>query len=103
MLSQGDVIGGIIGTDIVRYDIYGKDVLIANKMESNGTIGRIMVSAKTKELLENKFPQYYLFEHSKNVFIKTINENIDGFFISERVEDEEQDSQEDEKEDESNL
>ena len=33
---KGDIIGGVIGTDIVRYDIYGPDVLIANKMESNG-------------------------------------------------------------------
>lgn len=37
---KGDVIGGIIGTDVVRYDIYGKDVLIANKMESNGIVGK---------------------------------------------------------------
>jgi class 3 adenylate cyclase len=28
------IIGGIIGTDVVRYDVYGKDVVIANKMES---------------------------------------------------------------------
>jgi len=33
---QGKIIGGVIGTDIVRYDIYGKDVVIANKMESSG-------------------------------------------------------------------
>lgn len=37
----GSIIGGIIGTDIVRYDIYGDDVLIANKMESSGTKGKI--------------------------------------------------------------
>lgn len=30
-----------MGTDIVRYDIYGKDVLIANKMESNGKLDKI--------------------------------------------------------------
>ena len=35
------MIGGIIGTDIVRYDIYGQDVSIANKMESSGTEGRV--------------------------------------------------------------
>ena len=36
MYLKGKVIGGIIGTNIVRYDIYGPDVMIANKMESNG-------------------------------------------------------------------
>ena len=30
------MIGGVIGTDIVRYDIYGRDVVIANKLESSG-------------------------------------------------------------------
>lgn len=35
-VHTGSILGGIIGTKIVRYDIYGKDVLIANKMESTG-------------------------------------------------------------------
>jgi class 3 adenylate cyclase len=35
-VHTGKIIGGVIGTDIVRYDIYGKDVVIANKMESTG-------------------------------------------------------------------
>ncbi len=35
-IHTGSFIGGVIGTDIVRYDIYGKDVVIANKMESTG-------------------------------------------------------------------
>ena len=51
-IHTGFVYGGIIGTDIVRYDIYGKDVTIANKMESNGEEGNIMISETTKEMLE---------------------------------------------------
>lgn len=35
-VHTGKIIGGVIGTDIVRYDIYGEDVAIANKMESKG-------------------------------------------------------------------
>lgn len=38
-IHTGSVLGGVMGTDIVRYDIYGPDVLIANKMESNGMRG----------------------------------------------------------------
>lgn len=38
---KGRVIGGVLGTDIVRYDIYGADVMISNKMESNGEKGKI--------------------------------------------------------------
>lgn len=29
-IHTGTVIGGITGTDIVRYDLYGTDVMIAN-------------------------------------------------------------------------
>ena len=51
-IHTGDVIGGVVGTSIVRYDIYGPDVLIANKMESGGEPGRINVSEVTKSFLE---------------------------------------------------
>lgn len=51
-VHTGTVFGAIIGTDVIRYDIFGNDVLIANKMESNGITGSIVVSESTKELLE---------------------------------------------------
>ena len=51
-IHTGDVIGGVVGTSIVRYDIYGPDVLIANKMESAGEPGKINVSDVTKTYLE---------------------------------------------------
>lgn len=47
----GDIIGGVIGKSVVRYDIYGKDVLLANKMESNGERGRILLSEPLKNVL----------------------------------------------------
>ena len=37
-IHTGVVIGGIIGTEVVRYDIYGADNMIANDMESNGMV-----------------------------------------------------------------
>ena len=40
-IHTGKIIGGVLGTDIVRYDIYGGDVVIANKMESNGMKGKV--------------------------------------------------------------
>lgn len=51
-VHTGKIIGGIIGTDIIRYDIYGINVLIANKMESNGERGAVTISESTKELIE---------------------------------------------------
>jgi class 3 adenylate cyclase len=32
-IHTGTIIGGIVGTEIVRYDIYGSDVVVANKFE----------------------------------------------------------------------
>lgn len=43
-IHKGDIIAGITGSTIVRYDIYGPDVYIANKMESYGLPGRIHIS-----------------------------------------------------------
>lgn len=60
-IHTGEVIGGITGTKIVRYDIYGPDALIANKMESNGEEGKITLSESTKTLLDEFSPGKYMF------------------------------------------
>ena len=46
-IYKGSIIGGVVGTGVVRYDIYGPDVVIANKMESNGQKSRVMISEVT--------------------------------------------------------
>lgn len=51
-IHTGTIIGGIIGTEIVRYDIYGPDVMIANKFEEEGKTGFIHISEATKEILD---------------------------------------------------
>ncbi len=51
-IHTGKIVGGIIGTKVVRYDIFGQDVLIANKMESNGKQGCVCVSEATVALLK---------------------------------------------------
>ena len=83
-VHTGDIIGGIIGTDIVRYDIYGRDVLIANKMESNGVEGNIMVSEVTKRLLEKDENLQFKFEKVKDVECKVMPEPISGYLISRK-------------------
>jgi class 3 adenylate cyclase len=40
-----------MGTGIIRYDIYGPNVVIANKMESSGEPGRILISEDTQKIL----------------------------------------------------
>ena len=68
-IHTGRVIGGVMGTDIVRYDVYGGDVVIANKMESNGENGKIQVSEETKTLLQKLDVQDYYFDFNKEIDI----------------------------------
>ncbi|CAG9325164.1 unnamed protein product [Blepharisma stoltei] len=80
-IHTGNIIGGITGTNIVRYDIYGKDVLIANQIESNGLAGRVSVSEATKNLIENYSPGLFGFSSYKAIDISSIKTKIQTFLI----------------------
>ena len=80
----GQVIAGITGTNIVRYDIYGPDVLMANKMESGGMAGRINVSDAAMEVIQRYRPGKYEFELNKEIYAKVINQRRNCYFIRER-------------------
>jgi magnesium-transporting ATPase (P-type)/class 3 adenylate cyclase len=47
-LHTGDIVGGVIGSKTLRYDVWGTDVLVANKMESEGIPGGLLVSHETR-------------------------------------------------------
>ena len=79
-IHTGTVIAGIIGSSVVRYDIFGSDVLIANKMESLGSPGRINISEETKKLLESKDLPFNL-TFNKKVNIETANREITCYLI----------------------
>lgn len=38
-VHSGSIIGGVMGSAKWQYDIWSKDVIIANKMESTGMVG----------------------------------------------------------------
>ncbi|CAD8196619.1 unnamed protein product [Paramecium pentaurelia] len=80
-IHTGSVFGGVMGTDIVRYDIYGPDVLIANKMESNGVKGFVHVSQETKSYLEQDYDDLFNFELHTTIDLKTIKRQIEGFLV----------------------
>jgi len=80
-IHTGKVIAGITGAKIVRYDIYGPDVLIANKMESNGCKGRVHVSDITKSMLEQAAPNAFAYEFNKEMELKSISATRKGYFV----------------------
>jgi class 3 adenylate cyclase len=43
-IHTGNIIAGMIGTKLVKYDIFGENVLIASKMRLNGQSGSVCVS-----------------------------------------------------------
>jgi class 3 adenylate cyclase len=50
-IHTGRVVAGIIGSKVVRYDIFGDGVLIANKMETHGIPGKVCISEETRKIL----------------------------------------------------
>ncbi|CAK92348.1 unnamed protein product (macronuclear) [Paramecium tetraurelia] len=80
-IHTGKIIGGVLGTDIVRYDIYGPDVLIANKMESKSERGQVQVSETTKKTLELCYPEEFQYQSHCMVKIPSIDRNTEGHFI----------------------
>ncbi|CAD8108584.1 unnamed protein product [Paramecium primaurelia] len=81
-IHTGSIIGGVLGTEIVRYDIYGPDVLVANKMESKGEKGKLQVSSSTKEILEQHYSEEFKFTFHTTVDIPSIDRSTDGFFVN---------------------
>jgi class 3 adenylate cyclase len=81
-LHTGTLIAGITGTNIVRYDIYGGDNDIANKMESGGAAGKINVSEDTMRLLEETTPGRFAFAFNKVITHEPTNRSIPSFFVS---------------------
>ncbi|CAD8065619.1 unnamed protein product [Paramecium sonneborni] len=79
-VHTGRVLGGVVGTDVVRYDIYGEDVTIANLMESSGQEGKILVSEITKNLVESEY-EGFQFDYAKDVYLPSKNINISTYFV----------------------
>ncbi|KAL4445014.1 hypothetical protein ABPG74_018742 [Tetrahymena malaccensis] len=80
-IHTGSIIGGVVGTGVVRYDIYGPDVVIANKMESNGESGRVMISEATYNLVHESSTGVYEFEREQEVQISSSKKSVKAYFV----------------------
>ncbi|MEJ7766874.1 MAG: adenylate/guanylate cyclase domain-containing protein [Chitinophagaceae bacterium] len=54
-LHVGPVVAGVVGKKKYAYDIWGSAVNIASRMESNGTPGKVNISANTYDLIKARF------------------------------------------------
>jgi class 3 adenylate cyclase/predicted metal-dependent HD superfamily phosphohydrolase len=55
-INSGSVIAGIIGKTRFIYDIFGHDVNVASRVESNGYEMKVTISASTQKLLKHQYP-----------------------------------------------
>jgi class 3 adenylate cyclase len=80
-IHTGEVIAGITGTNVVRYDIYGPDVLMANKMESGGIDGRINVSEVSRAIIDKAKPGENEWEFNATIIAKGVNRQSESYFL----------------------
>jgi adenylate cyclase len=66
----------VVGQKKYAYDIWGSTVNIASRMESNGTPGRINISANTYEIIKNRFEC----SHRGKIYAKNLGE-LDMYFV----------------------
>ncbi|OMJ75568.1 hypothetical protein SteCoe_25265 [Stentor coeruleus] len=80
-IHTGNVIAGITGLNIVRYDIYGPDVEIANKMESRGAPGKINISEDTRNLLTKADPMRFEYIHNTSIEHSPTKRTLNSYFL----------------------
>ena len=72
----GPVVAGVVGKKKYAYDIWGSTVNIASRMESNGTPGRVNISAHTYEIIKDRFEC----SHRGKIYAKNLGE-LDMYFV----------------------
>jgi class 3 adenylate cyclase/tetratricopeptide (TPR) repeat protein len=75
-VHTGPVVAGVVGRKKYAYDIWGNTVNIASRMESNGEVGKVNISAATYELVRDE----YNCDYRGKIYAKNIGE-IDMYFI----------------------
>ncbi len=79
-VHTGPITAGVVGRKKYAYDIWGSAVNIASRMESNGEVGKVNISAATYDLVKDKFNCV----HRGKISAKNIGE-IDMYFVEARV------------------
>ena len=54
-IHTGSVLCGVMGTKRFKFDVWSKDVTVANQIEACGTPGRVLISAATKHFLSSAY------------------------------------------------
>jgi class 3 adenylate cyclase len=77
-IHVGPIVAGVVGRKKYAYDIWGSTVNIASRMESNGEVGQINISAETYHLIK----EFYNCTYRGKIYAKNIGD-IDMYFVSD--------------------
>uniref|UniRef100_A0A8B9K985 adenylate cyclase n=1 Tax=Astyanax mexicanus TaxID=7994 RepID=A0A8B9K985_ASTMX len=84
-MAHGSVVAGVIGAKKPQYDIWGKTVNLASRMDSTGISGKIQVPEETFTILTERG---FAFEYRGEIYVKGISEQegkIRTHFLMGRV------------------
>ncbi|XP_023671366.2 adenylate cyclase type 8 isoform X2 [Paramormyrops kingsleyae] len=70
-IAHGSVVAGVIGAKKPQYDIWGKTVNLASRMDSTGVSGKIQVPEETFLILKERG---FAFEYRGEIYVKGISE-----------------------------
>ncbi|XP_034743273.1 adenylate cyclase type 8 [Etheostoma cragini] len=70
-MAHGSVVAGVIGAKKPQYDIWGKTVNLASRMDSTGISGKIQVPEDTYLILKERG---FAFEYRGEIYVKGISE-----------------------------
>ncbi|KAH9631463.1 hypothetical protein HF086_004624 [Spodoptera exigua] len=82
-VHSGKILSGLIGIRKWQFDVWSKDVTIANKMESTGKAGKVHVTKQTLELLLDYAREYIIepnFESQNDPFI--VKNKLETYLLS---------------------
>jgi class 3 adenylate cyclase len=75
-IHTGPIVAGVVGKNKYAYDIWGRTVNIASRMESNGEAGQINISSATFDLVKDVF----LCTYRGKINAKNVGD-IDMYFV----------------------
>ncbi|CAO1336896.1 unnamed protein product [Diamesa serratosioi] len=82
-IHTGAILAGILGQRQWQYDVYSKDVELANKMESSGKAGRVHISEKTLSFLNGEFEVEPAFGEKREEALRVAG--LKTFFITKVI------------------